>query len=110
MTDLEAEPPKPTNLDEAHTALSSILSPEQVDNLRAGSSDESWQYHHGIGTFIRNEWLRHGQLGRVFADLHLRSIDAMSGIVIESFICKLRGEPFDLNARAARVSAEDKEY
>jgi hypothetical protein len=104
-----AEPPKPTNLDAAHAALLEILSPEQVDGLRTGSL-ESWQYHHGLGTFIRNEWIRHGQLGRVFADLNLGSIDAMSGIVLESFVCKLRGQPFDLIARGAEISAAAKEY
>ena len=100
MTEEHDNQPKPTSLDEAHDALLRILTPEQVEALRLGHSEASWQHHHGLGTFIRNPWIRHGQLGRVFADINPGSIDGMSALTLESFVSKLRG-------RATRIFSFD---
>jgi len=102
-------PPKPATLAEAHAALLAMLSADDIEKLRTGGVDDLWQYHHGLGMFIRNEWLRHGTLGRVFAGERL-SLDAMSGLILESFVHHLHGQPFDLAERIAEQAVAEREH
>ena len=100
---------KPASLDEAHAALLNILSVEQVDELRSRPEDVIL-YHRGLGMFIRNEWIRHGKLGRLFSDFGPMSIDTMSGLILDSFVAKLCGRSFDFECRAAEEAIADREY
>ena len=100
---------KPASLDEAHAALLNILSTEQIEKLKS-RPDDVMLYHHGLGTFIRNEWIRHGKLGRLFSSFKPISIDAMSALILESFVAKLCGRRFDFENRAAEEVAAERDY
>ncbi len=104
-----AEPPKPTNLEEAHAALLRLLSPEQIEGLRSGPS-ATGLYHHGLGRFVRNQWIRQGRLSRIFSGLGHISVDAMSDIILQSFVSHPRGQLFNLAARTAKVSIAEQAY
>jgi len=109
MTEESDKQPKPTNLDEAHASLLRMLTPEQVEEFRV-DPDAPLRHHRGLGMFIRNEWIRHGQLARVFAGINPGSIDGMSALILESFVSKLCGQPFDLLTRAAEEAVGAREY
>ncbi len=44
----------PKNLSEAHTELLKILQKEDIEIIRNGSEAEMGKYHHGFGTWHRN--------------------------------------------------------
>ncbi|HLG28286.1 MAG TPA: DUF6794 domain-containing protein [Paenisporosarcina sp.] len=93
----------PTNLDECFEALLRIAHPEDIETIKAGSEDDMCQYHHGIGTWIRNNWgLWHGgPLQDYFKQMGLWHADDMSGLILQSFWCYLKGIPLDVEGQVA---------
>lgn len=63
--------------------------------------------HFGLGMWIRNNWglWKGGKLGRAMNELGFRHPDDMSASILDGLVAKLRGEPFDLSARAAEYDA-----
>ncbi len=75
--------------------------------MRNGSQEGMLIYHHGLGTWIRNEWGLWGgsRLRRYFREKGLFHPDDMSGIILESFWYKLHGQPYDLGAAILTAQA-----
>lgn len=94
----------PKDLEGALAELDRILEPEVREEIRAGSEDEMSQYHHGLGTWIRNEWglwARSSPLSAYFEGLGLRHPDDMSGIILDSYWRRLHGLDLGLDAQVS---------
>ena len=66
------------------------------------------EYHMGLGLWLRNNWgLWHeSRLARYFDQLGIYHADDMSGLILETFWCKLHDQPFKIEDRAS----ESQEY
>ncbi len=66
--------------------------------MQAGSEDDMALYHHGLGTWIRNNWgLWEGsRLSVWFQKKGIEHPDIMSGIILTSFWRHLNGKPIGL--------------
>lgn len=108
-----SEPPEdgmdegvPANLGEAHRRLLQELPPQTIEEMRAGTEVEMVRYHHGPGTWIRNEWglWRGSRLARYFNAMGVHHPDDMSGIILETLWCRLHDQPFRLQERVAEFA------
>jgi hypothetical protein len=91
--------PTPTTLAEAHIALEQIFSADElarIDSMK--SEDEMWEYHIGLGMWMRNNWSlwRGGPLATQMQKLGFNHPDDMSGIILATFWCKRHGKDFQL--------------
>ncbi|MBI5687552.1 MAG: hypothetical protein HZC54_20980 [Verrucomicrobia bacterium] len=94
----------PANLDDAHACLLKILPPEELQIIRDMKSEEGMIiYHRGLGMIIRNDWSlwAGSRLSRYFEELGIDHPDDMSGIILDTFWCKLHDQPFRLNEHIA---------
>jgi len=86
----------PRTLEEALAALEKALPEKTMQDLRE-SSDERLvnEYHHGLGTWVRNEWglWRGGPLRDHFHALGLTHPDDMSSVILTSFWRRLHNQP-----------------
>ncbi len=90
----------PRNLTECFDILDEILPNSEKDHIK--SSKDMIEYHHGLGTRIRNTWkLWHdGLLTNFFSSLGITHADDMSGIILTSYQRKLKGLPIELAKQA----------
>ncbi len=97
----------PKNLEEAHLELDRGLSNHAKELLRKGQSelteDENNSYsfslgHFGLGLWMRNNWelWKGGELSKYFNELGIHHPDDMTGIILRSYIAKLRGEEYSI--------------
>jgi hypothetical protein len=98
----------PTNLDDAHRELASMLSAREIEHIMAMTNEDMMiEYHMSLGLGLRNQWgLWHSsRLARYFNELDVYHPDDMSGIILGTFWCKLHNQPFGLDTRIR--SAQD---
>lgn len=97
---------RPHDLRGAMRALDRLLSPEEIEQLRSGELDPA-SLHMGLGMFLRSHWgLWHrSPLARWFRLRGVWHADDMSGIILESYVRRLRGEPIRLREQIAYYEA-----
>jgi hypothetical protein len=90
---------QPSNLEEAHFLLRILLKEKVEDIKNIPKNKLTSMTHHYLGRTIRNDWKMwdNGRINKFFHQLGITHPDDMSGIIIESFHCKLNKKPFDLN-------------
>lgn len=96
--------PKPTNVNECIVALNQIFSDEEKELIKGMTAKEfSLSSHFGIGTWIRNEWIRQGnggnRLATYFSELGIRHIDDVSSIILESYYRYLNQQDIQLESQ-----------
>lgn len=93
----------PANLDGAHAALMKIFPAETLEAIRTGTLEEMINYHHGAGTWIRNNWglWKGSTLSRYLNGLGLQHPDDMSAVIFDSFWYKLHNREFPMQERVA---------
>lgn len=94
----------PKNLDEAHAQLLYMLSPAVLQRIRDMPDEKGMnRLHHGLGRWIRNNWglWAGGELADSLRKLGLHHPDDMSGVILDTFWCKLHNQPFRLEERVA---------
>lgn len=91
----------PATLDEAVDFLETFISPLEQSEIEQGVKNAT-DGHHGIGRWMRNNWglwSMDSELAQFFINKGIRHADDMSGIILEAFQARLRGETFDLDKR-----------
>lgn len=88
----------PANLEDCFKELKKMLSPELIEEMKNGKEEDMAQYHHGLGTWIRNNWGLWGnsRLKKYFNGLGVHHPDDMSGIILTSFWRDLNKKPTQL--------------
>ncbi|CCQ90131.1 conserved hypothetical protein [Nitrospina gracilis 3/211] len=90
----------PENLEEAHLELERMLPTDLIAKIKNGTEAEMAFYHHGVGTRIRNLWLwPDTRLKKYFNERGIFHPDDMSGIILDTFWCRLNNKPFRLEER-----------
>ncbi|MEO0574362.1 MAG: DUF6794 domain-containing protein [Pseudomonadota bacterium] len=97
--------PVPTTVDEAIVALDLVLSDEDKAAIRANKEDEMYQYHFGLGMWIRNSWglWRHSELANFLYEKGLHHPDDMSSVILDSYWRHLNDRPIDLDAQIIAI-------
>jgi len=100
-TEKEASVYIPKNLEDAHRELEKILKPADIKKMKDGTEKDMSSYHHGLGTWIRNNWKlwKGDRLSKYFNDIGIQHPDDISGIILDTFWCKLNNKPFRLQER-----------
>jgi hypothetical protein len=88
----------PKDLDDCFAELKKTLSKEVIEKMKSGTEKQMIRYHHGLGTWLRNNWgLRKGsRLSKWFNEKGIRNPDDMSGIILNSFWRDLNNKPIEL--------------
>ncbi len=94
----------PTNLSECFEQLNKILSEApDGDWFKEAEEDEAIeQSHHGLGTWIRNNWglwEDSGDLHKYFHRLGLNHPDDMSGVILKSYHRHLNDKDLELDGQ-----------
>ena len=94
----------PKDLDDCFVELRKILPEKTVEEMKTGTEKDMIQYHHGLGTWLRNNWgLWEGsRLSKWFNEKGIRHPDDMSGIIFDSFWRHLNGHPIRLDEQIKR--------
>ena len=89
----------PKDLDDCFAELKKMLSKEEVEKMKNGREDDMSLYHHGLGTWLRNNWgLWSGsRLSKWFNEKGIRHPNNMSGIILVSFWRHLDNKPIKLD-------------
>ncbi|MGV3616212.1 MAG: DUF6794 domain-containing protein [Fimbriimonas sp.] len=93
----------PKDLEAAMKELDKLLPPKMRAAMTKGTEDDMIVYHHGLGTWLRNNWGLWGQsaLAKWFAQRGIFHPDDMSGIVLDSYWRRLHKRPIDLEGQIA---------
>jgi hypothetical protein len=94
----------PVDLEDALTELDRIMGTKGRDEILKTTEQDMFEYHHGVGTWMRNNWgLRKGsQLAKYFNQLGIHHPDDMSGIILSSYWRRTHGKPIDLEGQVRR--------
>lgn len=92
---------QPTNLEEAIRALYKMFNDQEKEQIKSGIEEDICRYHHGLGTWIRNNWglWSGGPLQDHFKSLGLWHADDMSGVILDSFYRHMKGLPLDVEGQ-----------
>ena len=90
---------KPKDFEEGLVILDSMMNPKMKEWIKCLPDREFSGYvHHGFGTFLRNSWGLWGN-SELAKNLYIMGIlhpDDMSGIILNSYQRKLKGEDIKL--------------
>lgn len=77
----------PGTLDECFKCLDSLLSEDDKRILKETPENELKKYHHSLGAWIRNEWIRPSKtrIAKYFLDKEIRHPDTMSSLIIKYY-------------------------
>jgi hypothetical protein len=91
----------PRDLDDALVELDRIMGTKGHEEVIRATEDGMIEYHHGLGTWLRNNWGLWGgsRLSEYFHQLGIRHPDDMSGIIFDSYWRKLHDRPIDLEGQ-----------
>jgi len=91
----------PRDLDDALVELDRIMGTKGHGEVMTTTEDGMIKYHHGLGTWLRNNWGLWGglSLAQYFNQLGIHHPDDMSGIILHSYWRKLHDRPIDLEAQ-----------
>lgn len=89
----------PTDLEDCFKELKKMLPAELVEKMKSGPEKEMIKYHHGLGTWLRNNWGLWGgsRLREYFKKLGLAHPDDMSSVVLNSFWRHLNNKPLKVD-------------
>lgn len=89
----------PTDLEDCFSTLDSLLSPEDIQTMKAGTEDDMIQYHFGLGMWMRNNCGLWGgsRLAKWFNGIGINHPDDMSGIILDSNWRYLNSRPIELD-------------
>ncbi len=98
----------PVNLEDALKELDDMLPDEAEKDIKAMDKSSMVGYHHGFGTWLRNNWglWQGSRLAKFFNNVGINHPDDMSSIILESYWQKLHGEKIDLDSQVGKY----KEY
>jgi len=87
----------PGTLEECYAALDEMLDDETKNDIKE-SSDNLINYHFGLGTWIRNNWIypTDGRIAKVFFDAGYEHVDAISGAILTGYHYYLNNLPYDI--------------
>ncbi|MBN2363861.1 hypothetical protein JXL83_06995 [candidate division WOR-3 bacterium] len=88
----------PVDIEDCFMELNKMLPEETIDKMSEGKESEMINYHHGLGTWIRNNWglWSDSRLADYFNSLGILHPDDMSSIILDSFWKRLNGKPLEL--------------
>lgn len=91
----------PADLAAAHIELSKMLPKEIIQKMKEGTEENMIVWHHGLGTWIRNNWGLWGgsPLQTSLVKLGLKHPDDMSGLILDTYWRYLNGKPLDTEAK-----------
>lgn len=89
----------PKDLEDAFIELMRMLSPALLNEIKLKSEKDMIEYHHGLGTWLRNNWglWAGSRLAQYFRQLGINHPDDMSGIILTSFWRHLHSQPIKLD-------------
>ncbi len=88
----------PKDIKDCFITLDSILSEEDKETIKKlTNKNETIQYHHGFGTWLRNNWGLWGgsRLQKYFLDRKVNHPDSMSSLILEYYYDWLHGKNED---------------
>lgn len=88
----------PKNLEECFIELNKVLKPKEIDAIKnLKDRNETILYHHGLGTWLRNNWGLWGgsRLQLYLIEKGIRHPDEMSAIILKFYYDWLNGENED---------------
>ena len=90
----------PVNVEDAIAQLDSLLTQNQIDEIRAIESEQDFagMTHHSLGAWLRNYWglWRGSRMSTYFNERSIYHPDTMSWITLVSYYRHLQGEPIRL--------------
>jgi len=91
----------PKDLEDAHHELEKILEPADIEKMKNGTEKDMSLYHHDLGMWLRNNWKiwKGGRLSKYFNNMGVHHPDDISGIILDTFWCKLNNKSFRLQER-----------
>jgi hypothetical protein len=91
----------PRDLAATHEELSKMLPKEIIKKMKEGTEDDMVLWHHGLGTWIRNNWGLWGgsPLQTSLTKLGLKHPDDMSGLILDTYWRHLHERPLDVEAK-----------
>ena len=92
----------PRDLNDALVELDRIMGDKGRAEVLAAKEQDMANYHHGPGTWIRNNWGlwdSNSRLAQYFRKIGARHPDDMSGIILKSYWRKLHNQPIDLEGQ-----------
>src|SRR5262245_11148723 len=91
----------PHDLADALIELDRIMGTKGRDDVIRATEDGMIEYHHGLGTWLRNNWGLWGgsRLSEYFHQLGIRHPDDMSAIIFDSYWRKVHDKPIDLEGQ-----------
>ena len=90
----------PRDLDDALVELDRIMGNNGRAEVMNAKEDEMIEYHHGLGRWLRNNWLRgESRLAEYFRQRDIHHRDDMTGIIFDSYWRKLHNQPIDLEGQ-----------
>lgn len=92
----------PISFEDALKELDDILPPAAKRDIQMVDQSEMISYHHGFGTWMRNNWglWKGGPLSKDMQRLGFTHPDDMSGTIFESYWLKVHGKPINLKAKS----------
>ncbi len=95
----------PLSIEDAISELKKVLPPDQIAKLQSDPEDDMVLYHHGLGTWIRNEWglWKGSRLRDYFYELGIYHPDDMSGTILTSFKRHLDGKPLQISSQVRQT-------
>lgn len=85
----------PKNLDDALLELDKMLTDELKSEIKQGTEKDVSKYHHNLGRWIRNRWLK-SDLSAWFQTQKICHPDDMSGIILKSYYRHLNSKPLKI--------------
>lgn len=97
----------PVSFDDALKELDDILPPAAKHDIHIIDKEEMIHYHHGFGTWMRNNWClwKGGALSKDMQRLGFTHPDDMSATIFDSYWLKVRGKPIDLKEKSEYYKA-----
>lgn len=89
----------PTDLEDCFKELKKMLPEDLVTKMKSGPEKDMIKYHHGLGTWLRNNWglWAGSRLREYFKKLGLAHPDDMSTVVLKSFWRHLNNKPLKVD-------------
>jgi hypothetical protein len=103
----------PKDLDDCFTQLDHFYSDSVKNEFCSMSTREFTSISHlGLGTWMRNNWQlwAGSRLWKYFSTMGVTDPEAISGLILEGYHCKLTGKAFSVDSQVAIIKREAQEY
>lgn len=94
----------PKDLEECFKQLDAELPPKTVKEISSCREDDMFNYHFGLGTWLRNYWglWAGSDLAKYFNKMDIHHPDDMSGIILRSYWSHKHSKPLELDKQISR--------